>query len=151
MHPYIETLGTQAPINTPVQCPWEAGLIELLPSRVETLFTLLSFPRWINLPRRASSNMYQGLKHGRVQSKVMTSTSNSSNIRCSPKFPRRNYGLTGRRGHCPRRRSLDNTTVFRVTVHGRVQMGKRISFTMTYRLWNTSQTNMTNLRKGWPR
>jgi hypothetical protein len=27
-----------------------------LPSRIETLFTLLSLPRWINLPRRASSN-----------------------------------------------------------------------------------------------
>jgi hypothetical protein len=56
MRPYIETLGTQAPINTPVQCPWEAGLTELLPSQVETLFTLFSFPRWINLPKRASSN-----------------------------------------------------------------------------------------------
>jgi hypothetical protein len=56
MRPYIEALGTQAPINTPVQCPLEAGLTELLPSQVETLFTLLSFPRWINLPRRASSD-----------------------------------------------------------------------------------------------
>jgi hypothetical protein len=56
MRPYIGTLGTQAPINTPVQCPWEARLIELLPSRVKTLFTLLSLPRWINLSRRASSN-----------------------------------------------------------------------------------------------
>jgi hypothetical protein len=27
-----------------------------LPSRIETLFTLLLLPRWINLPRRASSN-----------------------------------------------------------------------------------------------
>jgi hypothetical protein len=42
--PYTETLGTQAPINTPVQCPWEAGLTELLTSRVKTLFTLFSFP-----------------------------------------------------------------------------------------------------------
>jgi hypothetical protein len=33
--PYMETLGTRAPINTPVQCPWEAGLIKLLPSRVK--------------------------------------------------------------------------------------------------------------------
>jgi hypothetical protein len=33
--PYIGTLGTQAPINTPVQCPWEAGLTEQLPSRVK--------------------------------------------------------------------------------------------------------------------
>jgi hypothetical protein len=56
MRPYIETLGTQAPINTPVQCPWEARLTELLPPRVKTLFTLFSFLHWINLPRRASSN-----------------------------------------------------------------------------------------------
>jgi hypothetical protein len=56
MRPYSKTLGTQAPINTPAQCPWEAGLTEQLPSRVETLFTLLSFPGWIDSPRRASSN-----------------------------------------------------------------------------------------------
>jgi hypothetical protein len=29
-----------------------------MPSQVETLFTLLSFPHWINLPRRASSNIW---------------------------------------------------------------------------------------------
>jgi hypothetical protein len=33
--PYMETLGTRAPINTPVQCPWEVGLTELLSSRVK--------------------------------------------------------------------------------------------------------------------
>jgi hypothetical protein len=31
--PNIRTLGTRAPINTPVQCPREARLTELLPSR----------------------------------------------------------------------------------------------------------------------
>jgi hypothetical protein len=33
--PYIETLGNQAPINTLVQCPWEARLREQSPSRVK--------------------------------------------------------------------------------------------------------------------
>jgi hypothetical protein len=33
--PYIGTLDTRAPINTPVQYPWEAGLTEQLPSRVK--------------------------------------------------------------------------------------------------------------------
>jgi hypothetical protein len=59
MRPYIETLGTQTPINTPVQCPSEAGLTEQSPSRVKTLFTLLSLPRWINLPRRERSNIWR--------------------------------------------------------------------------------------------
>jgi hypothetical protein len=59
MRPYIETLGTQAPINTPVKCPWEAGWIGQSPSRVKTLFALLSFTRWIILPRRASSNIWR--------------------------------------------------------------------------------------------
>jgi hypothetical protein len=34
-----------------------AGLTEQSPSRAKTLFALLSLPRWINLPRRASSNI----------------------------------------------------------------------------------------------
>jgi hypothetical protein len=33
--PYIGTLGARAPINTPVQCPWEARLIEQSPSQVK--------------------------------------------------------------------------------------------------------------------
>jgi hypothetical protein len=33
--PYIRTLDTRAPINTPVQCPLEVGLTEQLPSRVK--------------------------------------------------------------------------------------------------------------------
>jgi hypothetical protein len=40
----LNTLGTQIPINTPAQCPWEARLTELLPSRAKTLFTLLHSP-----------------------------------------------------------------------------------------------------------
>jgi hypothetical protein len=79
MRPYSKTLGTEAPINTPVQCPWEAGLTELLPPRVKTLFMLLSFLRWINLPRRASSNTYKTwhtciiqLIHGKYINLVLT-------------------------------------------------------------------------------
>jgi hypothetical protein len=47
MRPYIKTLGTQVPINTLVQCPWEAGLTEQSSSRVKSLFAFLSLPRWI--------------------------------------------------------------------------------------------------------
>jgi hypothetical protein len=57
MRPYIKTLGAQPPINTLVQCPWEAGLTEQSPSRVITLFAFLSLSRWIILPRRASYNI----------------------------------------------------------------------------------------------
>jgi hypothetical protein len=59
MRPYSKTSGTQAPINTPVKCPYETRLTKLLPPRVKTLFSLLSFPRWINLPRKASSNIWR--------------------------------------------------------------------------------------------
>jgi hypothetical protein len=54
--PYIGTLDTRAPINTPVQCPWEAGLAEQLPSQVKPCLHSYHSPCWINLPRRASSN-----------------------------------------------------------------------------------------------
>jgi hypothetical protein len=81
----------------------------------------------------------------------MMSTSNSSNIRCSPRFAWRSYGLASRRGHYPQRCSPNDITMFQWALRSRVQTGKRISFTMTYRLRNTSWTITTNLRKGWPR
>jgi hypothetical protein len=41
---YMETLGTRAPINTPVQCPWEARLTEQLPSQVRPCLHSFYFP-----------------------------------------------------------------------------------------------------------
>jgi hypothetical protein len=42
--PYIKTLDTRAPINTPVQGPWEAGSTEQLPSRVKLCLHSLYSP-----------------------------------------------------------------------------------------------------------
>jgi hypothetical protein len=44
MRPYIKTLGVQAPINSPVQCPWEAELTEQSPSRVKPRLHSLHSP-----------------------------------------------------------------------------------------------------------
>jgi hypothetical protein len=41
---YIGTLDTQTPINTPVQCPREAGSTEQLPSRVKPCLHSLHSP-----------------------------------------------------------------------------------------------------------
>jgi hypothetical protein len=82
----------------------------------------------------SSGDVYRGFKCGRVQFKVTTSISSASGIRCSPKFVWRSYGLAGRRGQCLWRRSPTDTMVFQLIMCGKVQAGKRMSFTMIYRL-----------------
>jgi hypothetical protein len=58
-HPCPRTVGTQVPINTPVQYPGEGRLTELLSFPVESSQALFPLSRWIHLPRKASTNIWR--------------------------------------------------------------------------------------------
>jgi hypothetical protein len=130
-------LGTQIPINTLAQCPWEARLTELLPSRIETLFTLLSLPRWIILLGRASTNIWRPpfvLRKNHPRWHPRELARRLTRLRRQHCWPRKGQGP--RRHHPPRghRRRRSQQEAAQRTTHSRRQ-------STHLQLWRTTATS----------
>jgi hypothetical protein len=75
--------ATRVPINTSVQCP-HGEINEDFAIPQQTLQILFLLSRWINLPRRASSNTEDGKRASRMEGAVVSawisSTSTASTL-----------------------------------------------------------------------